>query len=504
MFSACNRAPAWPCLLVVSSALLTHSQSLAIFNRRGRSVGPCSWGGCSGEQPPREGSGAGGLSIARGEGEAGEEDESRLRDIFNIARLLGKCLGRAARAPGLGVCLQPPAAGAQLGGLERWGGSLAAPLGSRGVSMVLSPCCHALERWQRKGRLSPRPGRQPWVHSVGAEGGPGPASSSAEGRREGRKWPREEKVMGKARAMARERAWKSLPVGTDPLPAGLGTGREPLGLPWPGEVTRAPGCPQVGDTGTGKGLCRRRQAASQMATSGGRNTNVICFLPVRRENATRSRGWRLRPSRCRLKMHPMGRPQGGREPSPQPRLCGTAMGRPPRPGSQPRQAAVGIVLVEGSAPQGLPRRAAGSGRCSLVFDACKHPARGNGAGVRGSGGWQGGPGCTAALPAAGLPSLTPSAAREGLGQSDKWGDGGTFPCPRPPPRCTPCPQTSPSLCTPSRQPGKCVGQRLPMGGDGACGMWVLGGVERDARGHENLHAQRLGCSNLIWVPQLRE
>lgn len=385
-------------------------------------------GGCSGEQPPREGSGAGGLSIARGEGEAGEEDESRLRDIFNIARLLGKCLGRAARAPGLGVCLQPPAAGAQLGGLERLGGVLGCSPGILGCEHGVVTLLPRIGEVAKEGTSVP----MPWETTVGAGGGPGPASSSAEGRREGRKWPREEKVMGKARAMAWERAWMSLPVGTDPLPAGLGAGREPLGLPWPGEVTRAPGCPQVGAMGTGKGLCRRRQAASQMATSGGRNTNVICFLPVRRENATRSRGWRLRPSRCRLKMRPMGRPQGGREPSPQPRLCGTAMGPPPRPGSQPRQAAVVIVLVEGSAPQGLPRPAAGSGRCSLLFDACKHPARGNGAGVRGPGGWQGGPGCTAALPAAGLPSLTPSAGGEGLGQSDKWGDGGAFPCPRHP------------------------------------------------------------------------
>ena len=57
--------------------------------------------------------------------------------------------------------------------------------------MVLSPCCRALERWQRQGRLSPCPGRQPWVQSVGAEGGPGPASSSAKRRREGRKCPGE-------------------------------------------------------------------------------------------------------------------------------------------------------------------------------------------------------------------------------------------------------------------------------------------------------------------------
>lgn len=37
-------------------------------------------------------------------------------------------------------------------------------------------------------------------------------------------------------------------------------------------------------------------------------------------------------------------------------------------------------------------------------------------------------------------------------------------------------------------------------------LWDVGtgGVECDARGHENLHAQHLGCSNLIWVPQLRE
>lgn len=124
-------------------------------------------GGCSGEQPPREGSGAGGLSIARGEGEAGEEDESRLRDIFNIARLLGKCLGRAARAPGLGVCLQPPAAGAQLGGLERLGGVLGCSPGILGCEHGVVTLLPRIGEVAKEGTSVP----MPWETTLGAIGG---------------------------------------------------------------------------------------------------------------------------------------------------------------------------------------------------------------------------------------------------------------------------------------------------------------------------------------------
>lgn len=146
-------------------------------------------------------------------------------DIFNAARLLSKCLGRAVRAQ----------AGRLLAAVSQLGGP-------RGISF--SPwCCHpAATHWRGdKGRdICPHAlGNNSGCDGWGEKGGPEAASSSLKGRQEGRKFPHH--LPWKVERAGERQSWgMGERVGISACRAAVG--REPLDL----DRDRYPGTLWVG------------------------------------------------------------------------------------------------------------------------------------------------------------------------------------------------------------------------------------------------------------------